>query len=652
MSSSARPLISFQETKRISPAYDGREFGTAGPYEWVFGTLNCEIDPDSPRNRDIALLDLAPRNAGGFVEYETEIEILKPVDESRGNGWLLYDVLNRGTKRAIQRINTGPATNMPFANEHLGTAYLLERGFTVVWSSWQGDVPAGAGRMLAKLPVAARPDGPYTGASREEFIKDARAAIREDTIEEVSDSLFRYRLAYPAADIADASASLTVRQNEADPRQTPADLTWRYLDETTIEIEHPANFVFDRGAIYEFIYTARNPVVMGLGFSAVRDTLSFLRYGGADGTPHPLKASYRKALGFGLSQSGRFLRDFLHRGFNADLAGRPVFDAVMPLIAGSRKIFLNEPFSQPGRFSRQHEDHTFPGDQFPFGYADQFDPVSGRTDGILNRPVADGVCPKIMHVDTDSEYMSARSSLVTTDAEGNDVALPDNVRLYLASSVAHGDYALPPEIASAKGNTLTYGTLTRALIDALVEWIENGTLPPSSVYPTRAAGTLVDPEIAAQAFPKIGNAEFPAHINALRLTDHTSMPPATGQQYRVGISAIDSDGNSIGGVPHPLLIAPAGTHTGWQIRKAGYAQGELFNVFGSYWPFAATRADRLRDNDSRPSLEERYGSEQAWRDALAEGLAGLADEGFLLEEDKARILERAEAGYFTTFNFI
>ncbi|MBX3540985.1 MAG: hypothetical protein KF735_25310, partial [Chelatococcus sp.] len=159
----------------------------------------------------------------------------------------------------------------------------------------------------------------------------------------------------------------------------------RYVDESTIEIDHAGQPAFDRGSIYEFIYTAKNPVVMGLGLAAIRDAVSFLRYGGCEHGPRPLDARYKRALGFGLSQSGRLLRDFLHQGFNADLSGRPVFDAVMPLIAGSRKTFLNMPFSQPGRFSRQHEDHTFPGDQFPFAYGDQRDPISGRADGVPSR---------------------------------------------------------------------------------------------------------------------------------------------------------------------------------------------------------------------------------------------------------------------------
>lgn len=506
--------------------------------------------------------------------------------------------------------------------------------------------------MLAKFPVASRTDGPYTGPAREEFVKDARAASREDMIAEISDTVFRYRLSYPAADTEDGAATLTVRQNEADPRQSPANLHWRYVDASTIEIEHDGGDAFDRGAIYEFIYTAKDPVVMGLGMAAMRDSVSFLRHDHTGDAPHPLSRAYDKALGFGLSQSGRLLRDFLYQGFNADLEGRPVFDAVMPLIAGSRKTFLNLPFSQPGRFSRQHEDHTFPGDQFPFAYGEQHDPLSGRTDGILKRAIADNVSPKIMHIDTDSEYVSARSSLVTTDAHGNDVTLPENVRVYLAASVAHGDYLLPAEVAAADGNTLTYGALTRALIDAMTAWVETGALPPESCYPNRRDGTLIDRDAAAASFPAIGMARFPARLNDLCVTDHDVMPPETGAAYTIGISALDCDGNSTGGVQHPLTAAPLGTHTGWQVRKPGYAAGELFNVFGSYWPFAASEAEREANGDERPSLQQRYGSVDEWRRRLAERLSVLVTDGFLIEDDAARILSEAGKGYFKQFNFI
>jgi hypothetical protein len=649
------PELVWTESERLSPAYDGSEFGAAGAYEWIFGRIAGSVNPKDARNAGIALIDRAPRDEKGNVRYEADYAILKPVDPQRGNGWLLYDVLNRGTKRAIQRINTGPATNRPLTLADLGTSYLLEHGFTLVWTAWQGDAPPGAGRMLAELPVATDEGRPIIGRTREEFILDVPAAIREDGIVEVSEETFQIRLSYPAAEVNDtASARLTIRQRERDERQQPHGLSWRYLDERTIEVAHAPSLPFDRGAIYEFVYNAKDPVVMGLGLAIIRDSVSFLRHAAVDeaGHPNPLHGHVRRTLGFGLSQSGRVLRDFLYEGFNADLQGRAVFDAVTPLIAGSRRSFLNAPFSQPGRFSRQHEDHTFPGDQFPFAYDMQYDPISDRTDSILCRAEEEGVLPKIMHLDTDSEFFSARSSLVVTDCSGRDVALPPHVRFYLAASVAHGDYPLPPEVASAQGNTLTYGTLIRALIDAIVAWVDEGREPPPSRYPTREAGTLFSLDAAASLFPKIPGAHFPIALNELRLRDHTFVPPREHGEYPIFVGSTDCDGNGAAGIAHPLVVAPLGTHTGWQIRRPGFAEGELFNVFGSFWPFALTRAERETGGDPRPSLEERYGSVQGWRESLQTALAPLVAQGFLLEEDVARLLEISEKGYPKAFNVI
>jgi Alpha/beta hydrolase domain len=633
------------------PAFAGRSFGEVGAYEWVVGTAFCSVDPAQLRNRGIALLDRAPRDWRGFVTYDVDLSILRPVDPACGNGWLLYDVLNRGTKRAIHRINSGVESNTPTSEAEAGTGFLMRRGFTMVWSGWQADLPAGL--MSARLPIATAAEEKLTRLSREEFILDLSAPKRADGITELSATRFVYQLSYPAAEIADGSATLTIRQNEADARIAVPRAQWRYLNPCRIEITHDLPAAFDRGAIWEFIYRAGEPVVTGLALASMRDIVAFLRRGTADvaGQPNPLAGRCRHAVGFGLSQSGRVLRDFLYEGFNVDLDGRPVFEAMMPVIAGSRRSFLNFPFAQPGRFPRQHEDHSFPGDQFPFTYGVQIDAISGRRDGILAQAEADGVAPKIMHIDSESEIFSARSSLVVTDTIGGDIALPENVRVYIANGVAHGDYPLSPAIARTAGNTLTYGPLARALLPALCRWVETGTLPPPSRYPTRATGTLVTLAEAARAFPQLPQTGFPDRLNRLHLLDHNKQPPEAWGEYPVFLGVTDEDGNGRGGVLHPLLAAPLGTHTGWQLRRPSFAPGELLNVFGAFIPFATTRAARETTCDPRPSLEERYGNAAGWHAALAAALPALVADGFLLEEDAERILARAGDGYPAALNF-
>ena len=393
-----------------SPALRGQAFGVVGQYERLRGVAHGEVDPDDPRHAGIVNLKRAPRNEAGKVEYIAEIEIYRPVDMKRWNRAIYHTVPNRGGAGAAE------------------TA-LLERGFALVRVGWQGDIPSTESNIVASLPVATHADGsPIVGPAVEEFIfNDA-------------DSSSCARLTYAAASTDPDDATLTVRRTQADRRQTPPDLTWRYVSSREIEIERAR--AFDGGAIYELVYPAKDPIVMGLGFVAMRDALSFLRYDLADSTgqQNPLASAGlpEVVISIGRSQSGRFLRDFLYQGFNEDVDGRIVFDGLHPNIAGSRKTFTNYQFGQPGRWQKQHEDHLYPGDQFPFTYATLTDPVGGQTDGLQEKCSSTSTCPKIVHSDGEAELWQARSSLVVTDPLGRHVDLPDNVRVYLIAGTQHG----------------------------------------------------------------------------------------------------------------------------------------------------------------------------------------------------------------------
>ena len=634
----------FDITDRQSPSFGGNGFGAVGPYEQLSGRAYCELDPLHRLNRDILNLDLVPRNGRGMVEYVVDVNIVKPVDTSRGNGWLFHEVLNRGSKRAIHRINDAPAANVLAHPDHAGNGYLMREGYTLLWVGWQGDVPAGGGRMLADLPVPQRNGEPMIGLCRDEIIADGPGTVRDEVIAETTDTTFTAVLSYTAATLDPARASLTVRQNERDPRATPPDLTWRYLGDRQIEVTRPAGF--DRGAIYEFIFPARDPTVMGIGFAAVRDVVSFVRHADADeaGGSNPLAGTVKHALLFGLSQSGRMIRDFLYQGFNEGPRGTAVFEAMMPVIAGSRRMFMNHAFAQPSRYPRQHEDHAYPGDQFPFTYTTLTDAISGRTDGLLERARQAGVVPKIMQIDTDSEVWSARASLVVTDTDGDDIDLPEEVRVYVLAGLQHGSYKPPsPKVVQLPPNPLTYGSQLRALLAAMLRWVEGGTLPPASRFPSRRAGTLMNLDEARAKFPLIDGVTFPAVVNVVRLMDHTQEPPAEGPAYPVFVAATDADGNGIDGVRHPLILAPLGTHTGWNLRAANYAEGELYSIAGSMIPFAQTSAER-EPGDPRLSVEERYESRAGFLTRIEAACATLIAAGFLLREDRDRLVTAVGEG--------
>ena len=388
---------------------------------------------------------------------------------------------------------------------------------------------------------------------------------------------------------------------------------------------------------------------MGLGFAAMRDVISFLRYAAADasGTANPLafEGLPGVAISFGSSQSGRALRDFLHQGFNEDVAGRIVFDGMHPSIAGSRKTFTNYQFGQPGRWQKQHEDHVFPGDQFPFTYATLTDPITGRLDGLLERCAASDTCPKIIHDDGEAEIWQARSSLVVTDPHGKQIELPDNVRVYLIAGTQHGGgrgvHAATPVLGICQNlnNPLALSQIRRALTVALYEWVATGIEPPPSHFPTVANGGLVD--AAAVKFPVIPGVTYSGSYNPLHVHDHRFVPPKDGDAYTVLVGRVDPDGNMTDGVRHPNLVAPIGTHTGWNLRRKGFGEGDQCAGTGSFIPFAADRTEREASGDPRLSLEERYPDHDAYVSAVSEAAEALVKGRLLLPRDADEIVELA-----------
>ncbi|CAN0322902.1 unnamed protein product [Discosporangium mesarthrocarpum] len=621
------------------PAYGGRHFGDAGSYELIHARVYGALDPAHPSHAGIVNLDRAPRDENGMVGYACEAVILKPADLARGNGWLLYDVLNRGEQRVLSRVHGAPAGFPAGPADDPGDALLLEQGYTIVWSGWQGDIAGGGDGLVAHFPVAGSEDEPIVDLSREEWTDTGTAPV------------FAAPLTWPAATDDPAQAVLSVRALEGDLRDVPDDLAWRYRDSRTIEIERPAGY--DSGAIYEFIYPSTQPIVMGMAFPAVRDLVSFLRFDTQDdgGAMNPLchngAPAFRHALFFGVSQSGRFVRDFLWQGFNSDLAGRPLFDAAMPVVAGSRKTFVNAAFAQPGRFSRQHEDHLFPGDQFPFAYTSTYDPIGDDLGGILDACEAAGAVPKIVHFDTESEIWAARASLLVTDGDGNALTMPDHVRLYLASGVQHSlSGPLPDDIARLAYNPIDYAPMLRPLIVGLRDWVEGGDPLPPSRFPSAATEndgpTLTTLASFRADHPAIPGLDLPERLNELAAMDYDTQPPTRGGAYTVLVSRVDGDGNALGGLRHPLIAAPLGTYTGWNLRNAGHGEGDLLSVLGGFVPFARTEADRAAANDPRPSIEARYTDRATYLDAVEQAARALVADRLMLEADLAGLRLIAE----------
>jgi hypothetical protein len=656
--------VALSVSERFSFA-DGYEFGTVGAYERLIGRAHFAVDPSAAAQRGVTDLDKAPTDGNGLVHFAGDFSILKPVDPARGNRRLFFDYGNRGNKRMLQFFNDAPASNDPRTLTHAGNGFLMRRGYSVVWLAWQGDLLPGNGRLLLDLPVAREHGGPLTGPVRTEYIANrpgittfplsGRATVRS----------------HPTVSLDPREARLTRRRYPYDEREALPPESWCFArveggagldNQGAVQAVVPSDSHihipdgFEPGWIYELVYTGRDPLVLGLGHVAVRDFVSFLRYGEADaaGRGNPLReegGTIDKAYAWGRSQTGRCLRDFVYRGFNADVARRKVFDGILPHVAGAGRMWLNHRFANADvSGGQQYEDHFNPADTFPFSYAETADHLTGRRDAILKRPETD---PLVIHTQTATEYWQRRGSLAHTDTHGNDLPQPAGVRIYMWASSQHFADPLPkkPERGLCQNflNTVATSLLFHAMIDAMDRWATTGAAPPESRVPRRADGTLVPVEEWRRQFPSIPGVATPGAPNALPLLDFGPQaeagilkePPNIVAEggYPILVPAVDEDGNERAGVRAPMVEAPLGTYCGWNLRARGFGHGAMHEFSGSYIPLPETPQERRATGDPRRSILERYPDRAAYIGAITAAARRLVEQGLMLEED----VERAAA---------
>jgi hypothetical protein len=648
------PMPSFAEITKIvidkrEPFAAGHEFGVTGAYEKLIGKAYGEVDPKKHHNKNIVNLKNAPLNGRGRVEYSIDMLILKPVDMQRGNQTIFYDVVNRGNQAL--RVNFGAErSNNPTTLAHAGDGFMMRQGYTLVWSGWQGDVIPGGGRLTTSFPVAKNPDGsPIKRTITTEFVFQKPSFSVPLSFDRESLDV----KAYPAVEETTSKARLYRRSGTHAQRELiPAD-EWSFArcpDGKTKTVSNADICLaagFSPNFIYELTYEARDPIVMGLGFAATRDLISFLRYNASDANPLVDKEmkTPRWVIGFGSSQSGRFLKDLIYQGFNQDEAGRIVFDGAIPHISASRRTFTNYEFAMPGRFSTALEGHFIPGDEFPFTYETLTDPISKKTDGWLTRCRQQKVCPKIMHWDSGTESWQGRNSLVVGDPLAKkDVPIPDNVRLYYFSSTQHGPTDKPDHgMCQQLTNPLSYMETRRALIVALHAWVSKDVPPPPTRYPRISDGTLVSPQQTAQGFPNIPGVRYIGRPNDLSINDGTIQPAnhVKGKEYPLLVPKVDKDGNEIAGVRAVALQVPLATHAGWNLRAKGFIEDELCYLNGQYIPFAKTKEEREKTSDPRLSIEERYKDQADYVRRVSHAARALVEERFLLQEDAERLIAAA-----------
>ena len=643
------------EVRERTSVLGGKHFGATGAYERIKGRVHFEIDPKLAPNRIISDLDLGPLNKRGRVAFSADFYLLAPVDASRRNGTLLFEVSNRGGKGMLGMFNLAAGSRDPKSEAELGDGFLFHHGFTLAWLGWQFDVPKEPDLMRVYAPVAKQGRNPIRGLMRAEYIPEQR--IHSFSLGD------RTMIAYPVVNPNDPALQLTVRDRRDGLRQTIPREAWQFGRDQQGKPAPDRGKVFmaagfEPGRIYELVYTAQDPVLVGLGPAGVRDFISFLKQGGLRGrdpaTPFEgVPRRFSQALGFGISQSGRFLRTFLYYGFNQDEQNRPAFDGVMVHVAGAGRGSFNHRFAQPSRDGHPFMNCFYPTDIFPFTDLEQSDPETDLSDGILSRAVKENVTPKIFYTNSSYEYYGRAASLIHTTLDGTQDAPPaKDTRIYLFAGGQHGPATFPPaqQRTQQMPNPNNFRWSIRALLLALNSWVADGKEPPPSRYPRLADQNLTSlPDLK---FPKIPGVRLPERSQtAYRLDFGPSFrsqgivslePPKVGKPFPTLVPQVDSDGNETAGIRLPEIQVPLATYTGWNLRAPELgAADELLSMIGSFLPFTRTKAERVKQGDPRPSIEERYPNRQGYLESVKAAAHRLAGEGYLLESDIPSVLAGA-----------
>jgi len=606
-----------------TPVLGGKPFGLAGPYEKMTGKAYFVLDPTAAPNKKIVDLEKARRDGQNRVLFSADVFIVQPKDPSRGNGVALFDVPNRGLKFLLPMFNHGTTANDPQTEGDFGDGFLLRQGYTLIFLGWQFDVPRRPGLLALDAPPAAVSGRVFTA-----FTADAAGTTHEFE----NDAYYTARQ-YMPADPASPANQLTVRDGLLDtPRGIPRD-QWQLLP-GAVSLKSG----FEAGKTYELTYETKSGFVAGTAFAAFRDFAAYVKHAAA---ASPVSARY--AYVFGLSQDGRFLRDFLYQGFNADEHGGRAFDAVMAHIAGASRGDFNVRFASPNGSA------FFTATRFPYLDARQYDPITGKTEGLLSNLTPETL-PRIMYTNSSTEYWGGgRSAALThTTLDGKeDAVVPDNVRIFQFSGTQHTPSlrgtANRLTINDSNPNDYVWGL--RALLVALDRWVRESTPPPPSRHPNLADNTLVPQQ--SLVFPAIPGVPSPLHIPGGYRSDLEGGPSAHPLPFLV--PKVDADGNELGGIRFPEIAVPLATYTGWNFRSPSIgAPSEIYPLIGTYAPFAPTRSAREKTGDPRLSIEERYPTRSAYLGQVTEVAIKLIQEGYVLREDLAGIVNQAAARWDTT----
>lgn len=625
----------------------GKSFGDAGPYERILGTVYFSLSIDNPHNSSIVDLRNAVNLRDGEVEFAADFMAIRPKDPRRGNGSLLLENPNRGRSRIIALVDGGDWN----VESDAGDAWLLRQGFTIVSLGWQWDA-TGKDALHFHAPIAKEDGRTISGLVRGDVML-FKPASEIPLGHLIQGNIGGSEYAVSAPD--DARTALTVRDSRNAPRTVIPRSNWQFAHSVDGKLTPSDRFIhleggFQPGKIYEYVYVAADPVVAGGGFAAVRDFASYAKHDEKAITPA------QRVYGEGISQNGRFLRDFLYQGFNADEEGRIALDGVLAHVAGAGRGSFNYRFAQPSRDAQPTSSVFFPTDIFPFTDETETDPETGWSGGLLVRAAASKTVPKIFFSNTSYEYWGRAAALIHVTADGKqDAPIGDHVRIYHFTGLQHFSGPFPP--AKGQGDLLGQQPQSplpihyfwRAMIANMDAWVRSGTEPPASSYPRIDDGTLVP--LRKYAFPRLAGVKTPYEANEGDRLDYgpgwqrgilTIQPPKVGKAFPVLVPQVDADGNERDGIRLPEITIPLATVTGWNLRDPSIgAPAERVSFEGSWIPFAKTAEARKRAGDPRPSIAERYASEQDYLDRYARAVDSLVSARWILPEDRAAMVARA-----------
>ncbi|HZQ95453.1 MAG TPA: alpha/beta hydrolase domain-containing protein [Candidatus Sulfotelmatobacter sp.] len=627
---------------------DGKSFADAGAYERLTGRVYFSLAVDNQHNRRIVDLSNAVNLRQGEVEFSADFIALRPKDPAKGNGSMLLENPNRGRSRILSLVDGGDWN----AATDAGDAWLLRHGFTFVSLGWQWDA-AGDDALPLYAPIAKENGKTITGLLRGDVM------LPKATPEIPLGHLILGNIGgteYPVAAPDDARNVLTVRDSRDAPRDMIARSQWQFahtVDGKLIPSTHHIhlNGDFQPGKIYEYVYVVADPVVAGVSFAAMRDFASYSKHASDAITP------VQRVYGEGISQNGRFLRDFLYQGFNADESARIALDGVLAHVAGAGRGGFNYRFAQPSRDAQPTSSVAFPTDIFPFTDKPETDPVTGETAGLLDRAIAEKVVPRIFFSNTSYEYWGRACALIHVSADGKqDAPVSENVRVYHFTGEQHFPGPWPPArgqgdlLGQQPQSPLAIRYFWRAMIANMDAWVRNGTDPPPSSYPKIGDTTLVP--LRDYAFPKIPGVNLPHEANAGTRLDFgpnwrdgilSVQPPKTGEPFPVLVPQVDEDGNERDGVRLPEITVPLATYTGWNLRDPSVgAPDQRVSFEGSYIPFAKSVAERRRRADPRRAIEERYSGRADYLARYTKAVDDLVRQRWILPEDRESLVTRGE----------